>query len=159
MKIMDKAIIKVSRFMAYGSSAAVCIIMILVTSDVLKRAILRKPITGTPELTEFLMIPAVFLAFAWCAISGRHVKVDIVINHLSKRTQAYIQIITFFITLAIFAVITCKNLLEAVEVEGTSSLLEIPHAPFYWCLCAGLVVFCLSIWVLWIEKMKETGKK
>jgi TRAP-type C4-dicarboxylate transport system permease small subunit len=159
MKILGKSIIKVSRFLAYGSSAAIIFIMILVTSDVLKRFILRKPIIGTTELTELLLVPAVFLAFAWCAICGRHVKVDIVTSRFSRRTQAYIDIITSSIALVILAIITWQNIVEALEVEGTSSLLEIPDAPFYWCLCAGLVVFCFSIMVVLREKIREIRKK
>jgi TRAP-type C4-dicarboxylate transport system permease small subunit len=159
MKIIDQSIIKVSRFLAYGSSAAIIFIMILVTSDVLKRLILRKPITGTTELTELLLVPAVFLAFAWCAIRGRHVKVDIVTSRFSRRTQAYIDIITSSIALVILAIITWQNIVEALEVEGTSSLLEIPDAPFYWCLCVGLVVFCFSIMVVLREKIREIRKK
>lgn len=135
------------------------LLMLLTVANVILRDFFNKPIMGTPELSEFMMVLVVFLALAWCAITRKHVKVELVVNRFSPRIQAIFNGITLLLTLGIFVIITWQSFLESMVVYDTTSLLRIPHTPFYWIMTFGLGLFCLSILVLIIENIIEARKR
>ena len=135
------------------------LLMVLTVANVILRDFFDKPIMGTPELSEFMMVLVIFLALAWCAITRKHVKVELVVNRFSPRIQAIFNGITLLLTLGIFVIITWQSFLESMVVYDTTSLLRIPHTPFYWIMTFGLGLFCLSILVLIIENTIEARKR
>lgn len=135
------------------------LLMVLTVANVVLRDIFNKPIRGTPELSEFMMVIVIFLALAWCAITRKHVRVELIVTRLPPGVQVILNNITLLITLGIFAIITWQSFLESMSVYDTTSLLRLPHAPFYWIMTSGLIVFCLSIAVLLIENIAEARKR
>ncbi len=133
--------------------------MVLTVANVILRDFFDKPIMGTPELSEFMMVLVVFLALAWCAVTRKHVKVELIVNRFSPRLQAILNGITLLLTLGVFVIITWQSALESMVVYDTTSLLRIPHTPFYWIMTFGLGLFCLSIVVLIIENIIEARKR
>ena len=135
------------------------LLMVLTVANVILRDFFDKPIMGTPELSEFMMVLVIFLALAWCAITRKHVKVELIVNRFSPRIQAILNGITLLLTLGVFVIITWQSALESMVVYDTTSLLRIPHTPFYWIMTFGLGLFCLSIIVLIIENIIEARKR
>jgi TRAP-type C4-dicarboxylate transport system permease small subunit len=135
------------------------ILALFTVVDVFLRYLFNSPITGTTELSEFMMIIVVFPALAWAAISRKHVRVDLLVSHFTPRTQSIIDTVTLVIALGIYSVMVWKTLLESAAVTTETSLLELPHAPFYWILTIGLAIFCLSIIALIVENIMEVVKR
>jgi TRAP-type C4-dicarboxylate transport system permease small subunit len=154
-----KIIHHLSRWFAYVATGVLGLMMLLTVADVFMRAFFNSPITGTTEITEFMMIVVVFPALAWCAVNRRHVRVDLLVSQLPPRIQTIIDSITLLLTLCTFIIITWHSMLEAMDVYTTTSLLKLPHAPFYWVLTAGLALFCLSIVTLLIENIMKEVKR
>ena len=63
------------------------LLMMLTVGDVFLRYFFHSPILGTTELTEMMMICICFLGLAYCAKEDAHLKVDILVQHLSRRAQ------------------------------------------------------------------------
>ena len=145
--------------MGYLATGMLGLLMVLTVANVILRDIFNRPIRGTPELSEFMMVIVIFLALAWCAIIRQHVRVELVVTRLPLRVQMVLNSITMFITLGIFVTITWRSFLESMIVYDTTSLLRLPHAPFYWIMTSGLIVFCLAIAVLLIENIAEARKR
>ena len=135
------------------------LMMLLTVADVFLRYFFNSPITGTTEITEFMMVIVVFPALGWCAITRRHVKVDLLVLYLPRKVQTIIDTITLLATLGIFIIITWQSFLEAMDVSTTTALLSLPHYPFYWVLTFGLALFCFSIATLIIENIVEEVNK
>jgi len=154
-----KTVYFLSRITGYLATGVLGLLMLLTVANVILRDFFNKPIMGTPELSEFMMVLVVFLALAWCAITRKHVKVELVVNRFSPRIQAIFNGITLLLTLGIFVIITWQSFLESMVVYDTTSLLRIPHTPFYWIMTFGLGLFCLSILVLIIENTIEARKR
>lgn len=133
--------------------------MLLTVANVFLRDVFNKPIRGTPELSEFMMVLVIFLALAWCAITRKHVRVELIVTRFSPRIQMILNSITLLLTLGIFVIITWQSVLESMAVYDATSLLRIPHTPFYWVMTIGLGLFSLSILVLLIENITEARKK
>jgi len=155
VKILDP----LSRWMGYVSAVVIGLLMLLVTADVCGRYFFNNPIMGASELASFMMIVVVFPALAWAAITGKHVKVDLLVSRFPPRVQAILDSITMLAALGTYIVITWRSVLESMAVHNVTSLLRLPHAPFYWIMTVGLVVFCLTIVVLVIKNVAGAGKR
>lgn len=155
MKVLDP----LSRWMGYVAAVIIGLLMLLVVADVCGRYFFNSPIMGASELASFMMIIVVFPALAWAALTWKHVKVDIIVGRFSPKVQAIFDSITLLAALGIFVVMTWRSVLESMAVNNVTSLLRLPHAPFYWTMVGGLAVFCLSIMVLVIKKVAEAGKR
>ena len=148
-----------SRWMGYVSSATIIILMLLVVADVCGRYFFNNPITGASELACFLVIIIVFPAMAWAALEGKHIKVDLVMDRFPPRVQTIVNIITMILALGIYLVITWRSFLESMVVYDKTSLLRLPHSPFYWIMTVGFTVFCISMIALVIKYIAEAKKR
>lgn len=154
-----KIIHLLSRLFGYVSTGVLGLMMMLTVADVFLRYFFNAPISGTTEITEFMLVVVVFPALAWCAVTGKHVKVDLIMTHFPPQVQAIVDSITLFLGLGIFVIITWQSFLESKVVDSTTSLLGLPSAPFYWVMTVGLVLFCLAIATLVIENIVKVVKR
>jgi TRAP-type C4-dicarboxylate transport system permease small subunit len=154
-----KLIYFVSRYAGYAANSVLGLMMVLTVVDVFLRFFFSAPLTGTTELTEFMLIIVIFPALAWCALRRKHVRVDLVMSQFRQRTQAVVDTITMLITLVVFGIITWQSFLEAREVTTKSSLLLLPDSPFYWVLTFGFALFCLAILTILVETIAKEVKR
>jgi len=132
----------------YISMAAIVAIMVLVTSDVLMRNTLGTSVAGTLEVAEFLQGAAVFLGLAATLRSGSHIAADLLVDRLSKRTQAVVDLCTNILSLAIFALMTYALVVAATgpgASDEISDMLGIPIQPFKLLAAFGVGLMCLEI--------------
>ena len=123
---------------------AIAIMMFLTSADVLFRYLLNKPITGSFEITEYLMVICVSLTLSYCAVLGGHVKVDLVVSLFSARTQEVIQSVVNFIGLLFFLLVSWQSARQAINIKNSgtfSTVLHIPVFPFVWVLFFGSILF------------------
>jgi len=155
VKILDP----LSRWMGYVSAVAIGLLMLLVVADVCGRYFFNNPIVGASELASFMMIIVVFPALAWAAVTGKHVKVDLLMSRFPPGVQAIVSSITLLAALGTYVIITWRSVLESMAAHNVTSLLRLPHAPFYWIMTVGLAIFCLATVVLVIKRVAEAGKR
>jgi len=148
-----------SRIMNYMAMGVLVLMMLLTVSDVLMRFLFRNPIMGSTELIEVMMAVVVFLALAWGAVTREHLKVDLLISHLSPRVQAIVDSITMFMGLGMVAIITWRSFLDSMDVQTSSALLKFPMYPFHWIMTLGFAVLCLAMVPLFIRSVVEAVKR
>jgi TRAP-type C4-dicarboxylate transport system permease small subunit len=145
--------------MGYVSAIVIIALMLLVTADVCGRYFFDSPVTGASELARFSMIIIVFPAMAWTALSGKHIKVDLVMERFPPRVQSIVNVIMLLGALAVYCIITWQAALYSMKVDNITSMLRLPQSMFYWVMTVGLAVFCISIIVLVIKNVAEAVKK
>jgi len=132
--------------MALIAGAAIIIMMLLSTADVLLRlgvplssklegwfSSFLKPIPGTYELVSFLGTVAAAFAMAHTSIKGGHVSVSLVTRLLPKRVRIVVRIITNSLALVLFGLLTWRSILYAEELNffgEVSMTLQLPYYPF-----------------------------
>lgn len=144
---------------ALGIAAMVFVaaMMLLITTDVIMRAVLNEVIIGSVELIEVLMVLLV-LALAWCALKGRHVKVDLVMSHLSPRAQGIANSFNWTLGVAFCFFIAYLNVLEALsfkELGMETDMLAIPKYPFYFALSLGYALLATVMVPQLIENVRR----
>ncbi|MBW1767244.1 MAG: TRAP transporter small permease [Deltaproteobacteria bacterium] len=122
--------------------------MVLTGVDVFLRYIFNRPVTGSYEMTEFMMPIVIAFGLAYCALEKGHVSVQLVTSKLPERAQVVMHIFANLVFLAVFILITWQTLLRAkgmFDTGQTSIVLYIPVFPFVLAVAIGSAALCLVV--------------
>jgi TRAP-type C4-dicarboxylate transport system permease small subunit len=147
-----------SRWFNYVGVGFLTLMMLLTVSDVLLRYFFNHPILGSLELTEYMMVPVVYLGLAWCAVRRENIKVDIFIRRLKTRPRAILESITCFLSLIIMVLITWQSFKETGNMRESyrvSDILHIPAYPFFIVLSLGCLLLCFVLVINLIENIVQ----
>jgi TRAP-type C4-dicarboxylate transport system permease small subunit len=111
---------------------------------VIGRSYFRRPITGTYELSSYLLAVFILLGVAYTYQVGGHVRVTMFVSKLPDRIAIGVSIITTLLSLFIVAVLAWQGWVLGWEEKTVSEQLRIPELPF------RLLVFLAAV-SLWIE--------
>ena len=75
------------------SEVATFVMMLLVVANVIGRYLFNKPLTGTLEFTESLLVLIIFLSVGLTQYDGGHIRVNLITRRLPK---AWARILTVF---------------------------------------------------------------
>lgn len=154
-----KIIHALSRYAGYIATVVLGLMMLLTVADVFMRYFFNSPITGTTEITQLMMVIVVFLSLPWGGVTGSHVKVDLFVRRFGRKTRAIFDVVTLLLSLFIFALIAWRSLLESMQIETTTSLIGVPHAPFYYILTLGFVLLTLVVVTLIVDAFRKVAGK
>ena len=154
-RILSGIIGVVTSILGWISCICVFSMMLLTSVDVVLRYIFHSPLTGTFEVSEFLMVTIVFFSMAYTQHRKGHVAVDILVSRLSQRKQAFVDLFNHGTTIAILLLITWRSSLTALELYDTmetTGTVPIPSFPFvfvvaFGCLAMGMEILrdCIKI--------------
>jgi TRAP-type C4-dicarboxylate transport system permease small subunit len=153
---------RISRWFNYLGVGVLTIMMLLTVSDVLLRYLFNSPILGTLELTEYMMVPVVFLGLAWCAVRSENIKVDILVSRLKTRPRAILDSITCFLSLVVMVFITWQSFLETGNIWESyrvSDILHVPAYPFFIVLTLGCFLLCVVLFINFVENIIQGVSK
>jgi C4-dicarboxylate transporter DctM subunit len=146
LDIFGYVIHQISRGINSIGMAVLVAMMLLITGDVVLRYVFNMPIPGAYETTGFMMAILCGFAFAYGGWHKSHVSVDLVTSKLSKRAQATIGSITFFISFAICALIAWRTFSYALQAQAgglVSQTTFVPISPFVYLVAFGFTMLCL----------------
>lgn len=116
-----------------GAMAAVALMSVSTTFDVLKRWITGWPIGGVMQLNECLMVVLVFLGIAHAQRSRNHIRISFILARLNRRTVVWADILACCIAIAC---LTMMGIMTTVEAIYSFSILEYRvgdvRLPIYW---------------------------
>lgn len=157
-----KAIARIVSWVCGFIAAVAMVCMILITvSDVFMRYFFNKPINGSFELTEYLMIVVVFMAIPWATMRDAHVRVDLITGKFALRKQAFFYAISCILAIIISFLIAWYTIPEAMYIfnlDQKSDMLNIPKYPFYFMIVVGffiLLFILIAVLMQYIEKAVE----
>ena len=89
---------KIFNNMMWLSSVLFAFAMLAVCVEVLMRYFFNRPIAWILEICEYILLYMTFLVAAWVLREKSHIRVDIMMNRLNNRLQAFINMITSIIS-------------------------------------------------------------
>lgn len=126
----------------------VFVMALVLTVNVLGRFLFSKPVLGTIEIVELLLIIIAALSVPYTAMKRGHVRVDVLLPHFSRRTQAILASLAFFISAGISAIIAYQAILDTIyyaqHLGQHTATLSIPFAPLRGMLALGFILLCLK---------------
>ncbi len=157
-----KTIDSIARITGLVAAGVLFLMMLLTVADVFLRATLSKPIIGTTEITEQMMVAVVFLGFGWCALQRKHVQVDLFVSHYPPGTRRVIDLIINFIGLVLVAVICWRTFVTTLTVQRLGlicSYIGVPKFPFYALTAFGWAVLFIVMSSFFIKNKKDGAER
>ena len=157
-----KTIDSIARITGLVAAGVLFLMMLLTVADVFLRATLSKPIIGTTEITEQMMVAVVFLGFGWCALQRKQIQVDLFVSRYPPGTQRVIDLIINFVGLVLVAVICWRTFVTTLTVQQlgiTCSYIGVPKFPFYALTAFGWAVLFVVMASLFVKNIKEGAER
>jgi len=123
---------------------------LLVTYDVVARYVFNRPLMGSAEITQLLLVGIIFLGLGYATLTNSHIRMSFVIDKLAPSRRRGLNLVTDLVSIIILIFFTRQVYIMALKsLERGQS---IPHAPFlfpqFWpqlAIAIGLTVFCLQL--------------
>ena len=138
----------VTIWMSALGAIALLVMMFWVVADVGLRFFFNKPLLGSYEIVEYMMVAFVFMAFSYAQFCKTHIAVPILVERLPKRAKAALNSITDLATICIGAILIWgagKQSLDTFNSHMTSAVLLIPKWPFQAITFIGLMAFIIAV--------------
>lgn len=162
MKSAENIIMRLSYYLNLASCAALTGLMLLITANVILRAVFKAPIQGTYDLTGFLTAIVIGCGLAYCALDNGHIEISYFYDKIGQRLQLLIgtagRVLSFVIlstyTYSLFAL--AVRLMNAGEVSVTT---KTPLAIIVFILAICFLVFALAVLLKLFERRIATARK
>jgi TRAP-type C4-dicarboxylate transport system permease small subunit len=158
---LNRVVALISRYINSVAAGILIAMMFLTAADVLLRYLFNRPISGSFEITEYMMAIIVSFGLAHCAIQKGHVRVDLVLSRFTPKGQAVISSFMYLLSFVFFVLVTWQSLLYIGKIfksHLTSAVLLIPNFPFVALLAIGIAVFSLVLLVDFLDYLSQVVK-
>lgn len=160
-RALGNAVNPLSRVVDSAGRAMLALMVILIITDVVQRYFFNRPIKGSYELVEFMLVMLVFLGLAYTQTKKGHVSISLLTNKLSVSQLSIIHSLTHLLSFVIFVLITWRCILQAESLRAagtTSDVLFIPNYPFMWVVVFGSALLCLAFLIDFIKSINDLFK-
>lgn len=150
MKKIHSALSTVTKYIAWVALLVTFVLMCLTTVDVILRKLPFIPfsILGSYDMTEMGMVVIVFFGIAYLQSGNGHVRVDMFVDKYPHAAQQIVMGIVDLIE-AVFGGIMCYasflQISTLIKSGKGTSVLRIPHWPFYIIMTIGLLLFTIFL--------------
>ncbi len=150
---------KINQVITLIGGAAIALMMIHVTADIVARFFINKPLPGTITfVAHYYMIIAIFLPLAYTEQCKAAISVELISGFFSPKMNRFVDMFgSLFVSVTAFLItyvswgVALKNLASKTSVmQGDYT---IPTWPSYFILCFGaglLGVYCLVKFLLYL---------
>jgi TRAP-type C4-dicarboxylate transport system permease small subunit len=143
----------------YGGALVLFLMMMLAVANIIGRSFLHNPISGTTEISAYMLLMIIGLGLGAAAFERRHIKVDLVMDHLPKKAQLVIDTVMLIFTFIMLAIMTWANARQAIIIPTRyTAAMGIPDTPFKWVFAVGWGLCCLGCLAVLIETLRKRGK-
>ena len=136
---------------------------LLITVDVLSRAIIGKSTLISFEVSGYALVAIVFLGLAYTLRMGRHIKIEILTRHFSRRWQLRLEVVVVIICIIFIAWLTWITW-SSVATNYTQKMTSITtlHTPMwipYFFVPLGSGMFTLALVIELVGKIRSLNNK
>jgi len=120
-----------------------------------------KPILGSQEITELMMVILASFAVAYCAIKKGHIRVDLILQYTSRKATLWFDIFTYGISFIFYILLAWQGWLNAVDnidISAVTTILEIDVPPFNILLVIGCALAALVFLRDFLKSIEEVIK-
>ena len=118
--------------------------MLLTSFDVIGRSFDIRPMMGTVELSEYMLLVFLISGLAYTQQAKGHVRVTFFVSRLPLRLQMLLSMLTTFLSLCISAILAWQSFVAGLENHTVSDMLRIPQAPFRLLIPFAALLLCLE---------------
>jgi TRAP-type C4-dicarboxylate transport system permease small subunit len=130
--------------------------MVIVNIEIFSRYIGR-PTTWVAEISSILILWIPFMIGGWVLRKEAHVKMDLLIEHLSPRFQALVNFVTSLIGVTVMLIVTVAGFLTTLSWIGnkTPTMLMLPRSPIIGIIFVGSLLFAIQFFIRTLENLDQ----
>jgi C4-dicarboxylate transporter, DctQ subunit len=163
IEILAKSVRLINKALKYVCMGILFFMMALGTVDVFGRYLFNNPILGTLEVFEILLPAIVLLGLAYTQENQAHVRVEILVSHLSPRTQTVLGLITNGLALLLSAMILWRGWVLVIgywHMGRTIPTIRVPMFLPQLLVPLGALILCLVLIVQMLQSVIQLrGRK
>lgn len=154
----------IHRIVFYGcfiGMLVLLIMMLLTTSDVIGRSIFGHPVSGTYELTGYMMAVTVLLGLGYAQQAESNVRVEFLTEKMPPKVQGFLVTLFSLMAAVFFSIVAWEGFKGGIRVmhEGTASdILHIPEYPFQLLVGVGAFLLMLELIIKFFTSAYQLSK-
>ena len=148
IKKISAGVEKFTTIVGYFSFICVIIMMLLNVGDVLLNKLVNKNILGAYEITQRLLMCAVFASFAYAQSKKAHINMTILIEKLPRAIRFIIFTLMSILSVVAAGAMTWAayvQTLDCIAKNYVTEVLYIPLWPFYVVEIIAMAIFTITI--------------
>ena len=153
---------KVSRAIEWVGLAALVLMMVITTVDVIGAKVFRSPVFGSIDMMMLAQLVAMAFAAASTLLIGRHIQVEFFVPLLPKWAQAFMDGIVRLLGLILFVLIAWQLFVYGHDLQTwreVSPTVRIPLHPFAYAAAFACIPVCLIYLSLLVESLLKGLKR
>jgi TRAP-type C4-dicarboxylate transport system permease small subunit len=162
MKYAQQAINRISVILNGVSCAALGALMLLVSANVILRAVFKAPILGTYDLSGFATVILIGCGLAYCSLDNGHIEIGFFVEKLNKKARIMVTAAGRMISFAFLGIYTYalfKYGLQLMRANEVSVTTKTPLFIFVFILSLCFCVFSLTVFIrIFTVKTEEGGE-
>ena len=137
--------------LAIVTSVSIVVMMVVGAADVLGVALFRMPVPATFEITELMMVCAVFGGMAYAQAQQKHIRVLFLVRHFSRRVRGVLELVAVLVGVVFFSLLTWRCAVyfwqSWSDGETGTSLVKFPLYPSKLIMLIGAALMTLQLLV------------
>jgi len=146
-----------SKYLDYVSRIGFFVMMALVTIDVILRYAWQS-IGGAYDYVKLICAVSIAAGMALTTYTGGHIEVELFMERLPKRVQAFVGSIVSLVGIAFFVIAACKVFelgYDMQKAHETTLTVYVPYAPFMYFIGVGLAVTIMALIARLVRQVAE----
>ena len=131
---------------------AICALFLLMFGDVSGRFLFNAPITGTTEVSEYLLVAIAFLSLGYAQLKGTHISMETLVSRFPEKLRITLNIFLLLLAICFFAIMTIQigeraylDWVEKILLSRTTVRLPMWWRSFVAAVGCALLVISLSL--------------
>ena len=153
LKRLARIMERVEGILATIAMVILTLIIFSVCLEIIMRYFLNRPLVWVVELTEYALLYVTFLGAAWLLKEGGHVRVDVVLNFMSRRWQTRWALFSSALGLLVSLILTVFGAIVTIDhlLRGMfkPTILEFPTGV----VLAAIPVGCFFLTVRYLRML------
>ena len=161
-QLVERTVYPIIRIVYKIGLAMIMGMMFLTVVDVTGRKFFDAPITGSYELTEFMLALIVFSAVGYTQIQKGHIAMEALVSRFSTRAQGVVESIVYLISIGLVATLTWQLAAHAKRTwmgNNVSGVLNLPLYPFLIAAAFGSLLYCIVLFVDFLISLDKVRGK
>ena len=159
MKSLRNAVEKGNLLLGYVSGLGILLMGLMLCYEVVCRYFFKAPTIWAQETSIYLFIWTMLAGSAYTLQKGKHVRIDLLIEHLSQRTQHILEMITSFVGMAFCAIVSWQAYEMIAASVGyckvSATLLRVPMWIPQMALLLGFVLLTFQFALIIAERYEQ----
>lgn len=144
--LAEKAVVKSSFLLNIVSCLSLTALMLIITLNVLLRAIFKSPILGAYDLTGFLTLIAIGCGLAYCGQLDGHIEISYFVDKMGGRINRWLTQVGRLVTSVLLAVYAYSLFAYGSRLMRTGEISVTTKTPLF--IFAFVLSLCFTVFAL-----------